>query len=120
MTDTLNAEIDAIVREIEPALIAIRRHLHANPELSLEEFKTAELVEQELASLGIETPSASVGRASPPSWEAATGRLSESAATWTPSLFRKNPARPTPPLNRAFHMPAVTMRIQPWFSALRA
>ena len=54
MTHMLNDEIDRIVSEIEPDLIAIRRQIHANPELSLEEFETARLVEEQLASLGIE------------------------------------------------------------------
>jgi hippurate hydrolase len=44
-----------IVSEVEPALIAVRRQIHANPELSLEEFETAKLVEEQLATLGIET-----------------------------------------------------------------
>jgi amidohydrolase len=33
--------------------IANRRHLHANPELSFQEFETAKFVEQELARIGI-------------------------------------------------------------------
>ncbi|KAB0265536.1 M20 metallopeptidase family protein [Microvirga brassicacearum] len=54
MTHMLNDEIDRIVSQIEPDLIAIRRQIHANPELSLEEFETARLVEEQLGTLGID------------------------------------------------------------------
>ena len=37
-----------------PALEALYKHLHANPELSFMEFKTAELVARELRSLGFD------------------------------------------------------------------
>lgn len=46
---------DFVIPEIkasEEEMIAIRRHLHANPELSLEEFKTAELVATQLEKWG--------------------------------------------------------------------
>lgn len=36
-------------------LIKIRRHLHANPEPSLQEYETANYIEQQLHSLGLET-----------------------------------------------------------------
>src|SRR5690554_5595405 len=42
------------VDEIQPGLVADRRHLHANPELGFQEFKTAEFVRQRLESLGVE------------------------------------------------------------------
>ncbi|MEQ8880080.1 MAG: M20 family metallopeptidase, partial [Cyclobacteriaceae bacterium] len=35
-------------------VLDIRRHLHANPELSFEEFKTAEFIEKTLKSLGFD------------------------------------------------------------------
>ena len=38
---------------IEPALIAIRRDLHAHPELAFEEIRTAGVVARELARMGI-------------------------------------------------------------------
>ena len=37
--DTMN-----LIREQESDMIEIRRHIHANPELSNEEFKTTELI----------------------------------------------------------------------------
>ena len=40
-------------RAIEPGLIAIRRDLHAHPELAFEEVRTAGVVAAELARLGI-------------------------------------------------------------------
>lgn len=36
-------------------VLKIRRHLHANPELSFEEFKTAEFIENQLQSWGYQT-----------------------------------------------------------------
>lgn len=47
--------VDCIIPEIkesEDEIIAIRRYLHANPELSLEEFNTSNLVARQLASWG--------------------------------------------------------------------
>ncbi len=41
------------VDEIQPGLVADRRHLHQNPELGFQEFKTAEFVRQRLESLGV-------------------------------------------------------------------
>src|ERR1700749_2299379 len=40
-------------QRIEPALIEIRRDIHANPELGFEEVRTAGVVARELARLGI-------------------------------------------------------------------
>jgi hippurate hydrolase len=47
--------VDCIIPEIkesEEEIIAIRRHLHANPELSLEEFNTSNLVARQLETWG--------------------------------------------------------------------
>ncbi len=40
-------------RRIEESLVAIRRDIHAHPELGFEEVRTAEIVSRELARLGI-------------------------------------------------------------------
>ena len=40
------------IKAAEDEMIAIRRHLHANPELSLEEFNTSALVADKLAGWG--------------------------------------------------------------------
>lgn len=40
--------------EIQDYLTAVRRHLHANPELGMEEIETSRFIEQELAAMGIE------------------------------------------------------------------
>ena len=45
--------IRALVERIEPALIEIRRDIHAHPELGFEEVRTAGIVAAELAKLGI-------------------------------------------------------------------
>jgi amidohydrolase len=50
----LLAKIDALAKTLEPQVIAWRRTLHQNPELSNREFKTAEMVAAHLRSLGIE------------------------------------------------------------------
>ena len=42
------------VDEILPGVIADRRHLHENPEIGFQEFKTAAFVKQRLESLGVE------------------------------------------------------------------
>jgi hippurate hydrolase len=47
---TVIVEIDAAQRQIQ----ALRRHIHAHPELRYEETQTAELIAQTLASWGIE------------------------------------------------------------------
>jgi amidohydrolase len=41
------------VEEIYPDVVEMRRHLHAHPELSFEEFQTADFVEKQLLSLGL-------------------------------------------------------------------
>jgi len=48
MSDCIIPEI----KESEDEIIAIRRHLHANPELSLEEFNTSNLVARQLEGWG--------------------------------------------------------------------
>ena len=57
MTDRPNDPAEAIrqiVAAIEPALIEVRRDIHAHPELCFEEERTADVVARTLASLGIE------------------------------------------------------------------
>ncbi|WP_026063064.1 M20 metallopeptidase family protein [Pedobacter arcticus] len=46
-------KIKHLAKEIHADVITNRRHLHANPELSFEEFKTAAFVKAELDRLGI-------------------------------------------------------------------
>ena len=53
MSTTLLDKIKAISKEIHEDVVHHRRHLHANPELSFEEFKTAAFVKQQLENLGI-------------------------------------------------------------------
>jgi amidohydrolase len=50
----LTERIKNLAKEYAPEFIQIRRHLHANPELSYQEFKTTEYVQQQLAQIGIE------------------------------------------------------------------
>lgn len=49
----LKEKIKALAHTIAPELIGIRQHLHANPELSYQEFKTSAFVQNELTKMGI-------------------------------------------------------------------
>lgn len=49
----LQEKIKALAKEFAPAQIAVRHHLHANPELSYKEFKTAAYVKAQLSDIGI-------------------------------------------------------------------
>jgi amidohydrolase len=51
--EPLPGELDRWIAGRAAELIAVRRHLHAHPELSHQEFKTAELVARELAAAGL-------------------------------------------------------------------
>jgi hippurate hydrolase len=53
MSQTLHEKIKQLAHEFAPACIAIRHHLHANPELSYEEFETSQFVQSKLAELNI-------------------------------------------------------------------
>ncbi len=49
----LKEKIKSLAKAYKEEVIATRRHLHANPELSYEEFKTSEYVKERLVGLGI-------------------------------------------------------------------
>jgi amidohydrolase len=51
---TPDAEIRAAAERIAPAVVAVRRDLHAHPELSNREQRTAHLVSEQLRDLGLE------------------------------------------------------------------
>ena len=51
----LQEKIKALAKEFAPAQIAVRHHLHANPELSYKEFKTAAYVKAQLLEMGIDS-----------------------------------------------------------------
>ena len=51
MNRILDKKIDSLVQEILPAIKNIRRTIHANPELSGEEFETNALIRRELARI---------------------------------------------------------------------
>lgn len=50
----MSSQLLADVREFEEDIITIRREIHANPELSFQEFATAKLVANRLKSIGID------------------------------------------------------------------
>jgi amidohydrolase len=45
--------VQEAAQQLLPRIVNIRRHLHANPELSFKEFKTADFVTDELEAMGI-------------------------------------------------------------------
>ncbi len=51
---SLLTAVQEAAKKIQPRVVNIRRHLHANPELSFKEFKTAEFVTDELEAMGIQ------------------------------------------------------------------
>src|SRR5262249_44789917 len=46
------SSVDASIDKIEPSVIAWRRHIHQNPELSFQEVKTAAYVAERLRAIG--------------------------------------------------------------------
>jgi hippurate hydrolase len=54
MNPVLYSEINALAEKHFEKLIAFRRHLHANPELSYQEFKTSAYIQDALANAGID------------------------------------------------------------------
>ncbi len=50
---TLKEQIQSLAKAYKEQIIQHRRHLHANPELSFQEFETANYVEKTLKDLGI-------------------------------------------------------------------
>ncbi len=55
------SEIKRLAKQYANSIIANRRHLHANPELSYEEYETAKFVAQKLKEIGI-TPTEGVAK----------------------------------------------------------
>ena len=49
----LKDQIKALAKKYAPETTAIRHHLHANPELSYQEFNTSTFIQQKLSALGI-------------------------------------------------------------------
>ena len=50
----LNDKVDKLIDKYLDEVISIRRHIHQNPELSLNEFETSKLVAEELKKLGLQ------------------------------------------------------------------
>ncbi|MDU7869901.1 MAG: M20/M25/M40 family metallo-hydrolase, partial [Pantoea sp.] len=57
----LAREIKARTEQLESHLVAIRRDIHAHPELGFDTLRTASLVTQQLQALGL-TPKTGIGR----------------------------------------------------------
>ncbi|QNF31759.1 amidohydrolase [Adhaeribacter swui] len=50
----LKEVVQKLAREYAPDVVQIRQHLHANPELSFQEYQTAAFVKEKLKSFGLE------------------------------------------------------------------
>ena len=53
MSELINHQIKNLAKKYAAEFIAIRHHLHANPELSYEEYETSRFVQQQLTSYNI-------------------------------------------------------------------
>ncbi|MEJ7588526.1 MAG: amidohydrolase, partial [Ferruginibacter sp.] len=53
MSDSLQQQIKTLAKEYAGEFISIRRHLHAHPELSYQEYETSRFVQEQLISFGI-------------------------------------------------------------------
>ena len=53
MSETIETKIKSLAKNYAGEMIGIRRHLHANPELSYLEFETSKFVQQKLSELHI-------------------------------------------------------------------
>ena len=83
------------IRGFHDELTAIRRDLHANPELGLEEHRTAEIVAAKLAEWGIEVHRG-IGKTGVVGVLSAVRAASRSACapTWTACPWRSRPTCP--------------------------
>ena len=71
----LKEKIKSLAQELKEEVISNRRHLHANPELSYQEFETANFVKQKLEEIGVH-------------------RIESKATTgWTALIEGKNPTK---------------------------
>ena len=53
MAQAIQQKIKSLAKQLAPEFIAVRHHLHANPELSYEEFETSKYIQQQLIALQI-------------------------------------------------------------------
>ena len=53
MSQSIDQQIKSLAKKYAAEYIAIRRHLHAHPELSYQEYKTSEFVQEKLTELNI-------------------------------------------------------------------
>ena len=74
----------------------VYKQLHAHPELSFQETKTAALAASKLKELGYEVSKGLVGPASSASCETAKARPCSRGLTWTRFPLRKTPVCLTP------------------------
>ena len=58
----IEQELHRMVDALEPSLIALRRELHANPELSNREERTGQFIAARLKALGLDSVQTNVGR----------------------------------------------------------
>jgi amidohydrolase len=49
----MKTRIKALAKELAPAFIEIRRHIHSHPELSFQEYETSKFIQQKLDEFGV-------------------------------------------------------------------
>lgn len=94
----------AAIRAFHDELVAVRRDLHAHPELGYEEVRTAAVVERELRALGIETHTG-IGRTG------LVGVLKVGASSRTIGLRADMDALPITEVNTFEHRSSVPQRM---------
>lgn len=84
-------KIKALSKSFTEEVIGLRRHLHANPELSYQEFNTVKFVEQTLRSFGIDAiqPMATTGLVAEVKGKNPDKKLLRFARIWMHCQFRK-------------------------------
>jgi len=53
VSESIQQQIKKLAKKYAPEFISIRHHLHANPELSYQEFETSKFIQQQLTALNI-------------------------------------------------------------------
>ncbi|MGX1140849.1 metal-dependent amidase/aminoacylase/carboxypeptidase family protein [Bradyrhizobium ottawaense] len=96
-------ETAALTPELHQKLTAWRRHLHAHPELSLQEKETAAFVQDKLTELGIPFEAGIGGHGIVATLTRGRTRAAASACalTWMHCRSPKIPGLPTPPGHQA-------------------
>ena len=84
------------IAAVHDEMVALRRHIHAHPELGFREFATSDLVAQRLAEWGYRVTRGVGQTGVVATLQRGPENRSASAPTWTPCRLPKRPACRTP------------------------